>query len=59
MSWFRVGGDYGPIGGMYHELMIYTSNKKRAIELFAKRIERDYPSDWSRMGYSNISCWSM
>lgn len=56
--WYRVGGDYGPQGGDYIEFHVLTSlGPKNACNLFALRIQRDYPWLWERMGLGNIEAF--
>lgn len=56
-KWYRVGGDYGPQGWQYIEFHVLCASWGRAREIFCKRVERDYPIEWQRMGLGNVEVW--
>lgn len=54
MPKFKVVGEYGPVADMSIVLEIDADNPARAKNLFCEQVELDYPSEWERMGRSNV-----
>ena len=55
MPRYNVAGDYGPQGDQSIVLEIDADNPAHAKNLFCEQVELEYPSEWGRMGRSNVS----
>jgi hypothetical protein len=55
MPLYSVAGEYGPQSDQSIILEIDADNPRHAKNLFCEQVELEYPSEWERMGRSNVS----
>ena len=53
LNLYEVYGEYGA-AGRHIKHNYYAQSPENAKKMFAKRIKRDYPYIWERMGFRNI-----